>query len=78
MTDWKLSINKCDLWGLALVDSRGTPSYTIYVRDIYDYEVGDSQFELLEILTNIAVGSLAEMPHFGLAKPYKVLGSATF
>ena len=79
ITDWKLSINKCDLWGYAVVNSSGTATYTLYMRDIYDYEVGkEDEYDTLATVFQIAVNKLAEMPYYGLAKPYKVSGSTTF
>ena len=70
--------NKCDFWGTTSAASTGAATYTLYVRDVYDYKAGSYEADLVATLINLASSALSSMSYFGLAKPYQVMGSAVF
>ena len=78
-TDWQMGINNCDLWGTASVGASGSVAYTLYLRDIYDFEPDkDDDYSLLGGLLNVVVSDLQSMAHLGLARAYLVNGSTPF
>ena len=55
-SDWKLAVNKCDLWATATANySTYTHQYYIYMRDVYDYQ-SDSIYELDALGTVMQIG----------------------
>lgn len=70
VTDWKLSVNRCELWGKGTISASGTKTVTLYVRDYYDWEAGMSN------IFDIAASMLSDMHYAGIAREYPVDGSA--
>lgn len=72
-TDWKLAVNKCEIWGKVIADGTSSKQTVIYVRDFYDWEAGG-----MDKIFDIAADILNQCHYAGLAKDYLVIGSANY
>ena len=72
-TDWKLAVNKCELWGKVTAVGTTSKQTTLYVRDFYDWQAGD-----MTDLFDVAADILNQCHYAGLARDFPVVGSATY
>ncbi len=72
-TDWKLGVNKCELWGKVTATSTTSKQTTLYVRDFYDWEAGD-----MSTFFNVAADVLNQCHYAGIARDFPVTGSAGY
>ena len=73
VTDWKLSVNKCELWGKVTATGTVSKQTTLYVRDFYDWKAGD-----MNKIFDVAADLLNQCHYAGIARDFPVIGSTDY
>ena len=69
ITDWKLAVNRCELWTKVYCYSKTSSAVYLHVRDFYDWTGGNTYGGL-----NVAASSLERLHRAGWAREYPVYG----